>query len=223
MRNAQSLIGEDPFLVYSGDILTDIDLERLVGEHFQRGNDVTLALRETGFSPSIALRDGRVVDIRNRYGVPGRYDFANVSVWNSSIFEKIPANRKISFVPVVAEWIGTAGRIGGVVLNENRWFNVGSRTEYLDVHRTILETGWVPAYPMDEIWPVSVSPLAKVASSARLEGFVSIGPGVEIGEEAVVRDSVIWENAKIASRSRLEACIVRDGRCAEGILRAADI
>jgi len=223
IKNARPWIGENPFIVYSGDILTDLALAPLIAEHFRRGNDVTLALRETGFSPSIALRDGRVVDIRNRYGVPGEYDFANVSIWNPSIFDKIPAGRKISFVPILTDWIGAGGKIGGLVLNENEWFNIGSRQEYLAVHRTILESGWSPPYLAEEKWPLAVSPLARIAPSARIEGFSSIGPGVEIGEGAVVRDSVVWEGAKIASRSRLEACIVRAGQSVEGILRDADI
>ena len=223
IRNARPWIGENPFIVYSGDILTDLDLDSLIAEHFLRGNDVTLALRETEFSSSIALRGGRVVDIRNQYGVPGDYDFANVSVWNPAIFDKIPAGQKISFVPILADWIGAGGKIGGLVLNENAWFNIGSRQEYLEVHRTILQSGWSPAYLAEETWPVPVSPTAQIAPSARIEGFSSIGPGVEIGAGAVVRDSVLWEGAKIASRSQLEACIVQDGRSAEGILRDADI
>ena len=66
-----------------------------------------------------------MVDIRNQYGVPGDYDFANVSVWNPAIFDKIPAGQKISFVPILADWIGAGGKIGGLVLNENAWFNIG--------------------------------------------------------------------------------------------------
>ncbi len=89
-----------------------------------------------------------MVDIGNRYGHAGNFDYANVSVWNPQIFERIPAGKKISFIPIVADWIGQGGKIGGVVLNEGHWFNLGSRAEYLAVHRTIAE-GWRPAYVRD--------------------------------------------------------------------------
>ena len=102
IKNAESHFGSEPFLTYSGDILTDVELQPLIDEHFRRGNDVTLALRHTGLASAVALRDHRVVDISNRYGVAGNFDFANIAVWNSAIFQRIPPRKKISFIPIIA-------------------------------------------------------------------------------------------------------------------------
>ena len=118
----------------------------MIDEHFRRGNDVTLALRHTGLAAAVALRDHRVVDISNRYGVAGNFDFANIAVWNSQIFQRIPPRKKISFIPIIADWIGQGARIGGVVMNDGKWFNIGSRAEYLEVHRTILRDNWKPDF-----------------------------------------------------------------------------
>src|SRR5438132_1545739 len=85
IKNIEIELGKEPFLTYSGDLLTDIPLQPLIDEHFERGNDVTLALRHTGLGSAIAIREHRVVDISNRYGAPGEFDFANVAVWNPSI------------------------------------------------------------------------------------------------------------------------------------------
>src|SRR5262245_610914 len=71
IKNAERYLGTDPFITYSGDILTDLNLGPLIEEHFRRGNDVTLALRDTGLASEVALRDYRVVDIANRYGIAG--------------------------------------------------------------------------------------------------------------------------------------------------------
>src|ERR1043166_1222710 len=132
IKNAEPYLGSVPFLTYSGDIFTDIDLRPLIDFHFRRGNDVTLALRETGLASDVALRDHRVVDIANRYGAPGNLDFANVAVWNSNVFQQIPSRQKISFIPIVRDWIGKGAKIGGVVMNDAKWFNIGSRGEYLE-------------------------------------------------------------------------------------------
>jgi NDP-sugar pyrophosphorylase family protein len=59
IKNAEPLFASEPFLTYSGDILTDVDLGPLIDEHFRRGNDVTLALRETGLGADIAFADGK--------------------------------------------------------------------------------------------------------------------------------------------------------------------
>src|SRR5579862_8591899 len=120
IKNAEPWIGAGPFIVYSGDILTDIDLGALVEEHLRGKNDVTLALRKTGLASGVAFRGGKILDIGGKYGHPGEYDFANVSVWNAEIYSRIPAGRKISFVPVLVEWIGQGGRIGGAMLDQRQ-------------------------------------------------------------------------------------------------------
>ena len=130
IKNVERFLREGDFLTYSGDILTDVPLFSLIEEHFRAGNDVTLALRETGFKPSIAFREGRIVDIGERFGIAGDYDFANIAVWGRKIFQRIP-QRKISFIPVLLDWIKEGGKIGGIVLNEGKNREIKRLMEYL--------------------------------------------------------------------------------------------
>ena len=218
IKNAQPWLGTKPFIAYSGDVLTDIALEPLLEEHRRRDNDVTLALRETGLARNVAFDRGRVLDIGNRYGHPGNYDYANISIWNPAIFERIPSGKKISFIPVLAEWIGEGGKIGGVVLNEGRWFNLGSKAEYLDVHRLIAEERWRPVYLPAPEWPVRVAPDAMIDPTAEVRGYSTIGAGCRVGAGALVENSILWPGAQISSRSQLKRCIVRTRGRAEGIL-----
>ena len=164
-----------------------------------------------------------MIDIGNRYGHPGNYDYANVSVWNPQIFERIPSGKKISFIPVLAEWIGAGGRIGGVVSQEGRWWNLGSRAEYLAVHRTLIEESWRPDYVQPSAWPIRIAPDATVDPSAQVRGCSSIGAGCRVGAGAIIEDSILWPGAQIASHSRLKRCIVRTQRRAEGALTDAVI
>jgi NDP-sugar pyrophosphorylase family protein len=223
IKNAESHFGSEPFLTYSGDILTDVELQPLIDEHFRRGNDVTLALRHTGLAAAVALRDHRVVDISNRYGVPGNFDFANIAVWNPSIFQRIPPNKKISFIPIIADWIAQGARIGGVVMDDGKWFNIGSRTEYLEVHRTILRENWKPDFVKTREWPQCKASSAIVDSSAQLRGCTVVGQNCRVGADAILEDTILWPDAEIASQSRLEACIVRSRKKVTGIHRDVDI
>ena len=223
IKNAESHFGSEPFLTYSGDILTDVELQPLIDEHFRRGNDVTLALRHTGLAAAVALRDHRVVDISNRYGVPGNFDFANIAVWNPSIFQRIPPHKKISFIPIIADWIAQGARIGGVVMDDGKWFNIGSRTEYLEVHRTILRENWKPDFVKTREWPECKASSAIVDSSAQLRGCTVVGQNCRVGADAILEDTILWPDAEIASQSRLEACIVRSRKKVTGIHRDIDI
>jgi NDP-sugar pyrophosphorylase family protein len=223
IKNVEALLQGKPFIVYSGDLLTDIELAPLLEEHLRAGNDVTLALRDSQFSRDVALEGGRVVDIENRYGHAGRYDFAGISLWTPAIFERIPQGRNLSFIPILAEWIGEGGKIGGVLCNEQKWFNIGSRNEYLAVHRTIQEESWKPNYVKSSDWPVRVADDAFLDSSACLSGFYSIGAGCRVGADVTLEDTILWPGAQIASRSHLRTCIVRSQRKAEGTLSDIDI
>ncbi len=224
IKNAESsLRPNEAFITYSGDILTDIDLAPLLEEHFTRGNDVTLALREGGMGTDLAVRDGRVLDIGQKFGHQGTCDFAGVAVWNASIFQRLPAGQKISFIPIVVAWMAEGGKIGGVILNDKRWFNIGSRTEYLEVHRAIAEEGWRPAYVTDPAWPTRVATDAEIAPSAQLTGFCALGSRARIGANAILHNTIVWPGAEIAAESDLRNCIVRARQKAEGTICDADV
>jgi mannose-1-phosphate guanylyltransferase len=223
IKNVEPLLRDEPFISYSGDLLTDLPLGPLLEEHFRAGNDVTLALRDRGLRSDVALEGGRVVDIANRYGREGRFDFAGVSVWAPTIFERISPGRSVSFIPILSEWISQGGKIGGVISNDGKWFNIGSRKEYLAVHRIIQAERWKPDYVTVPEWPVTVAGDARVDSTARLSGFYSIGAGCQVGAEATLEDTILWPGAQIASRSHLRNCIVRSERKAEGNLSDIDI
>jgi mannose-1-phosphate guanylyltransferase len=221
IKNAEPFFASELFLTYSGDILTDVDLRPLIDEHFRRENDVTLALRETGLGADIAFADGKVVDIANRLGIAGRYDFANVAVWSPTVFRRIPPAQKISFIPVVTEWIKENGRIGGVILNDGKWFNVGSVRQYLDLHRTLAAEKWKPHYLRTPEWPLAMARNARVHPTAQVLGCSVVGENAIVEAGAILRDTIVWPGAQIASQSELQDCIVRTRQRAEGILQNA--
>ena len=224
IKNAQRLLGSEPFIVYSGDILTDVDLPKLIDEHIRAGNDVTLGLRKTGLASGVNLENGRIISIsREASDAPGRFDYANISIWTPKVFERIPNPIKISFIPVLIEWIKSGGRIGGVVLDRGRWFNIGSRAEYLAVHRTIAEEGWRPNYLADKDWPRAIAESAFVDSTARVDGASAVGEDCRVGAGAALSNTVLWTGAQIASRSDLQGCIVRSRKSVTGIHRDVDL
>jgi NDP-sugar pyrophosphorylase family protein len=163
------------------------------------------------------------VDITNRYGHEGRCDFAGICVWSRAVFERIEPRKHVSYIPVLADWIGQGGKIGGVVLNDGKWFNIGSRREYLSVHRAIADENWRPPHLPESDWPIRIAPDARIDSTVQLSGFYSVGAGCEIEAGATIEDTILWPGAQIASRSHLRNCIVRSQRKAEGDLIDTDI
>jgi mannose-1-phosphate guanylyltransferase len=224
MKNVEPHLGSKPFIAYSGDILSDVDLESLIESHFRAHNDVTLGLRrDTGLGAGVVMRQGRIVAILNESNPEENFDYANVSVWNPEIFLKLPPRQKVSFIPILTKWIAEGGKVGGVFLDDGQWFNIGARTQYLDVHRTILREDWKPHYVKKNTWPERIAKSAFVDASAELRGCSVVGEHCHVGPEAVLEDTILWPGAEITSKSQLYSCIVRSRKKVSGIHRNIDI
>jgi len=214
IKNLQRRIGDETFIVYSGDILTDVPVEHLLEAHLTQRNDVTLALRSTGLSSAVrwCSDSGRILGLYgdSRSGPARGYDFAGISIWNPSVFARIPENTKISFVPVLADWLKAGGKIGGVLLEENQWFNVGTRVEYLRLHQFIATQRWLPRYfrSSGTEWPVRVEPSAKVSANSRIEGVSYVGNNCSIDRDVSIEDSILLPGSSLASGVSMRSCIV---------------
>ncbi len=221
IRNVADLVGDDPLLVYNGDILTDLPIEKLIEQHLASGHDATLALRsqggplQIGFDPA----SGLVLDIRGRLGVesPVTCLFSGVYVVSRRMVERIPGGVPVSIVDVWLEMLRSGeGRIGGVVLDEGRWWDVGTVEQYLAVHRFFHGQGYRPAYVKPEAMPTVVAASARVAEDVKLLGATYVGEGAEVGTGAVLSDCVVWPGGIVEAGARLSNVVVLDGARASG-------
>lgn len=225
--NIRDLVGNEPFLVHNGDVLADLPIGDLIETHLRSGNAATFGLRSHGGPCQVQWnRDtGLVTDIRG--GLGGRaeqaYLFTGIYVLSPEIFAYLPDEKIFSIIPVFLDMIRRGVRVGGALLDDGLWMDLGARNSYLAAHRLFLTEKHKLSYALDREWPVAISPDAEISPDAALEGACTVGPGSVVGQGAHLIDSVTWETAEIASRARLEGCIVRNGRRAEGVLRDTDI
>jgi mannose-1-phosphate guanylyltransferase len=220
IKNIEHRIGDETFVVYSGDILTDLPIDRLIDEHRAKDNDVTLALRTTAFSKSVHWRreTGRITDLLGAIGSsdPGEFDFAGISVWNSSVFPRIPPGVRISFIPIIIEWMKSGGKIGGMPLEESRWFNLGSRKEYLSAHRVIARERWVPAYLRGHSWPVQSDPSAWISPGSHITGGSYVGARCTVEGDVLLQDSILFPGSIVPRGTTLRSCVVAGVRIEQG-------
>jgi mannose-1-phosphate guanylyltransferase len=214
--NVRDLLGGGTFLVYNGDILSDLPLEAAIRAHFDRGNEVTMVLRSSGGPLQVAFdaASGRVTDIGERVDPAAgpRFLFSGIYLVSADFIERIPAATKISVVPIFCDMIRAGAKLGGVVIDDGHWWDLGSREHYLDVHRDLAHDRPAP-------W---IEPSANVASDVQVFGATAIGAGARVGAGAVLRDCLIWDGAQVAPGAQLERCIVTTGACAEGTHTDAD-
>ena len=210
IKNVEDLLGDEPFIVYNGDILTTLPLQPAIDHHFAAGNEVTLVLRSGGGPLQIAYdpKSGRVLDIGNRLGCAlGTHLFTGIYVVNPAFLRRLRLE-KASVVPAFTAMISEEAALGGIVLDEGNWWDLGTRDQYLEVHRALRavdpQTAWI-------------HPDAILGPEVKITGSTFIGPGAEIGANAELHDSILWDGTRIAKESVLHRCIVTDGQSVSGV------
>ncbi|MFZ4779760.1 MAG: sugar phosphate nucleotidyltransferase, partial [Terrimicrobiaceae bacterium] len=223
IKNVEDLIGNNPFVVYNGDVLADFPLQPVIDRHLSSGNLATLVLRSSGGPLHIQCRDGRITDIRNTLGNGGdpSFLFSGITVLSPEIFYHIPAGQIVSIIPIYLNLIRSGAKIGGEIVDAGLWFDLGTRNAYLDAHELLKPGGQTLSY-LDQDWPVPIQAGSHVPASARIEGTCAIGAGSVIGEAAFLKDCVLWENSLVAPGSHLTRCVVRDGQAAAGTFLDTD-
>ena len=209
--NVRDLLGGDPFLVFNGDIFTTLRLEPAIELHLAAGNEVTMILRSRGGPLQVALDAGRVTDIGGRIDAAAgpRFLFTGIYVVSPEFIRRIPPGEKISVVPIFCAMIRAGARLGGIVLDDGHWWDLGSREHYLAAHRDLAGLPETPPAP----W---IDPRAQIGADVQITGATAIGPHSVIGAHARLHDSIVWDHAEVAPGAALNRCIVTDGARAEG-------
>ena len=198
---------DERFVVCNGDILTDVDVSRLLAFHDSSGAAGTIALHRVddpsryGVVPTDA--DGRVeafVEKPPPGEAPTDRINAGTYVLEPEILDRIAPGRKVSieretFPALVAERSLYALDDGGVY-----WVDAGTPQTYLAAQLDLLDG--CRAVKVD-----GVAATATIAASATVERSV-VRPGACVGDDAVLHDAVVLDGAVIGAGARVEYAIV---------------
>ncbi|MDF1739533.1 MAG: sugar phosphate nucleotidyltransferase [Verrucomicrobiales bacterium] len=218
------LPANDSFVVYNGDILTDMPLRDAREQHEASGNVVTLLLRSTGDELRVGFdpETGQVVDLRGalRPDWPHRFQFTGIYFVSPAFLKFIQPGKIESVVLPFLEAIQAGESVGGIVVDEGHWSDLGDRESYLDAQKVL--AGDFPGYGSAAM-AERISPNAEVSDSAVIDEVSSVGAGAKIGEGATIRESVIWSGAAVDAGAVLNRVVVRDGELASGVLEKCDL
>src|SRR6202044_2418048 len=199
VKNAEDALRDGPFLVISGDALTDIDLSEMVQAHKENGALVTVALTRVPnpleFGIIIVDDDGRI----QRFLEKPTWGQVFSDTVNTGIYVMEP--EVLAEVPVgeVADWSGDifprllergAPLYGWVA--DGYWEDVGTHESYLKAQADVLD-GRVRAHIAGfEVSPgVWVAETAEVDPDASLKGPLAIGEYAKIEGGAQVREYTV--------------------------------
>jgi len=200
------------FIVYNGDILTDLPLRRAWESHHENRDVATLLLRSEGDELRVGWDEasGKVVDLRGELNPdwPHRFQFTGIYILSPRFWEFIEPGKIESIVIAFLRAIQGGNRIGGIVIDEGQWSDLGERDSYL-ASSSMLAKDEFPRYGKIPDM-VRIHPDARIDPGAEICGESAIGAGTVIGAGAVLKNSVIWEDATVDPTGFLDHCIVRN-------------
>lgn len=226
---------DETFVVVNGDVLTDLDVSRLVAFHRDRGAEGTIALHAVsdpsafGVVPTDAA--GKVeafVEKPRREAAPTNLINAGTYVLEPSVLERIVPDRRVSieretFPAMVADGSLFAMDDGGAY-----WLDTGTPAAYLQANLDLIEgrSGppgpearelspgvWVRGAPVVSgavVAPAFLADGATVAGGAKVARCV-LGPGCTVASDASVTGSVLLAGASVGEKARVVGSVLGPG------------
>ena len=202
IRNVVDRVRSDDVLVFNGDILSGVDLPKLMATHVDGGANVTLHLtrvedpRAFGSVPTDAA--GRVLAFLEKSPelVTDQVN-AGCYVFRRSVLESIPTGRPVSVERETFPGLLAAGATVLGYVDSTYWLDLGTPATFVqgcvDLVRGIAPTGALPG-PVGE---ALVLPGALVAGDAVLTGGTTVGAGCTVGAGARLDAAVLFDGAQV--------------------------
>lgn len=215
IRFAEEMLGER-FLVLNGDILCDLDLSALIGQHRDTGAQATIALYPvadpSGYGLVHRREDGEITDFLEKPD-RGQIDTDEINagayLLERSVLDRIPPERAVSIESEVFPYLVGEGLYG--IRLEGYWIDIGTPDRFLEANWDILE-GRVETVVGDAAADATmVGEGCAISPEAELRPPCVIGNDGEVAAGAVIERSVLLEGCSVGAGARLASSILSGG------------
>src|SRR5499427_2686880 len=234
VKNAESALRDGPFLVISGDALTDIDLSDLVRFHKDNGALVTVALARVPdpleFGIVIADSDGRIQRFLEKPTWGQVFsDTVNTGIYvmEPEALTAVPLGEAVDWsADVFPSLLDRGAPVFGWVA-DGYWEDVGTHEAYHRVLADVL-TGKVQAHidgfeVSPGVWvaegaevdpdailtgPLCIGDYAKIEPGAQLREFTVVGSNVVVKEGAFLHRATVHNNVYVGVGATLRGCVI---------------
>jgi mannose-1-phosphate guanylyltransferase len=245
VRACAEFFGDEPFLVISGDALTDIDLGAFAARHRETGGIATLAVKQVPDTREYGVvlhdREGRITGFQEKPSPDEALsDLGNCGIYmfDPSIFDYFPKRPFVDWAKDV--FPALLENDVPFYIHEVReyWNDVGSLSELRQGTFDALRGELRLEMEGEEVTPgvtvVGRSPLredtdvdgslwigrdVRIGAGVRLMGPIVLGDGAQIGDGAQLRESIVFPGTEVASRSILIGAIAGHGGILESLRR----
>jgi mannose-1-phosphate guanylyltransferase/phosphomannomutase len=241
VKLAHEIIGKDPFLIISGDALTDIDLRALVRHHEEQRNAVTIALQRVTnpleFGVVVTDEQQRIVRFLEKPSWGEVFsDTINTGIYvlQPEILDRMTRGRVYDWSKdLFPQMLRDGMKLGGWIFDAY-WTDIGNLEQYQQANYDAISGKVRIALPGREIRPgVRAEDETRIDPEAQIEGPVILGRDVRIGARATISGpavigdrtivernasicrTVTWEDVFVGEEAQLNDCTVADRNTVE--------
>ncbi|MBU6300991.1 MAG: NTP transferase domain-containing protein [Verrucomicrobia bacterium] len=208
IANIAPLVRDASFWVYNGDILSDLPLAAVERFHREEGHLATLVLRSSGPNPNVTFdaATGKVRDLRQALGTrPDRlHQFTGIYLVHPDFLSFVRPVRE-SVVPAFLRAITEHDRLGGIVVDEGDWWDLGDSESYLDATMALVRRG---SFLGQSLAGQRIAPGAQVDPAAEIDGLTVLGEGCRVGPNVRLEECIVWPRANVEAGARLQRGVI---------------
>ena len=216
-------------IVFNGDILTNLDIGKLVEFHRSKNADATIALVTVADPTRYGLvqvgDDGRIKRFVEK-PKPDEIKTLNINTINAGVYILEPSildliakdtNRSFEY-DVFPDILTRELPFYAYIMQDEYWLDIGTPASYLAAHHDFL-AGKISGFELEKNTASDVATRSEIDKMSFIgEGCVIkpgvrivnsvIGAGVHIEEKALVENSVIWSHTRISSSAEIHNAII---------------
>jgi mannose-1-phosphate guanylyltransferase / phosphomannomutase len=234
VRNAEDALRDDPFLVISGDALTDMDLSAMVRYHKENGALVTVGLARVPdpleFGIVITQEDGRIQRFLEKPSWGQVFsDTVNTGVYvmEPEVLAEVPPGEVVDWSGDVFPKLLKRGAPLFGYISDGYWEDVGTHESYLKAQADVLagrvQTDIAGFEVSPGVWvaegaevdpdavltgPMCIGDYAKIEAGAHLREYTVVGSNVVVKEGAFLHRAVVHNNVYVGQGVTLRGCVV---------------
>ena len=124
------------------------------------------------------------------------------------LLREIPPSCFVDIIALYLQLIARGVKIGGYYVGNHYWLDIGTPGDYHLIHRDIYQK----KVALNEEFrsPATKSTPYSLSEGTLLDGYVSLGKKVIIGENCTIRNSIVWDEVEIGENLVIEGCIIGD-------------
>jgi mannose-1-phosphate guanylyltransferase/phosphomannomutase len=234
VKNAEDALKDSPFLVISGDALTDMDLTEMCRFHKENGALVTVGLTRVPdpleFGIVIADEDGRIQRFLEKPTWGQVFsDTVNTGVYimEPEVLAEVSAKESVDWShDVFPKLLARGAPIFGYI-SDKYWEDVGTLESYMKAQADVLSKKVVVDIAGFEVspgmWiaegadvdpdavlkgPLVIGDYAKIEAGATIREYSVIGANVVVKEGAFIHRAVVHNNVFVGQGTTLRGCVV---------------